>query len=163
MTTKSNTATKLEGELIVTRVLDATPEKVFEAWTDPKQMEQWWGPKCFTNPVCELDPRPGGAWRIVMRGPDGTEYECGGVYREVVKPERLVFSNNAYDRAGKLLLEGVTSVTFAAQGPKTKLTLETRVVGKVPYAAQMLAGMEAGWNQSLDRLTDLVVKGEVSV
>jgi uncharacterized protein YndB with AHSA1/START domain len=163
MTGKSNAAAKLEGELIVTRVLDSTPENVFEAWTDPKQMEQWWGPKCFTNPVCELDVRPGGAWRIVMRGPDGIEYECGGVYSEVVKPERLVFSNNAFDRAGKLLLEGVTSVTFAAQGAKTKLTLETRVVGKVSYAAQMLAGMEAGWNQSLDRLTDLVVKGNVAV
>jgi len=74
----------------------------------------------------------------------------------VVKPERLVFTNNAYDHEGKSLLEGVTS---AAQGAKTKLTLETRMVGKVSYAAQMLAGMEAGWNQSLDRLADFVAKG----
>jgi uncharacterized protein YndB with AHSA1/START domain len=158
MTGKTEAAGKLEGELIVIRILDASPETVFHAWTDPKQMARWWGPNCFTNPVCELDPRPGGAWRIVMRAPDGVEYECGGIYREVVPPERLVFSNNAFDHEGKVLLEGVTSVTFAAQGGKTKLTLETRMIGKVSYAAQMLAGMEAGWNQSLDRLTDLVAK-----
>jgi uncharacterized protein YndB with AHSA1/START domain len=152
-------AGNLKGELVTTRVLDAPPETVYNAWTDPTQMARWWGPKNFTNPVCELDVRPGGAWRIVMRAPDGMEYICAGVYSEVVKAERLVFSNNAFDREGKPLLEGVTSVTFEAQGAKTKLTLETRVVGKVSYAAQMLDGMEAGWNQSLDRLTDLVAKG----
>ncbi|HEX9255024.1 MAG TPA: SRPBCC domain-containing protein, partial [Candidatus Angelobacter sp.] len=91
--------------------------------------------------------------------PDGVEYECGGIYREVVALERLVFTNNAFDSEGKSLLEGVTSVTFAAQGAKTTLTVETRMVGKVSYAAQMLAGMEAGWNQSLDRLTALVAIG----
>ena len=160
MTMKSNAASsKLQGELLITRVFDAPPEVVFQAWTDPKQMEQWWGPHRFTNPVCELDVRPGGAWRIVMRAPDGMEYISAGVYSEVVKPKRLVFTNNAYDHEGKSLLEGVTSVTFAAQGAKTKLTLETRMVGKVSYAAQMLAGMDAGWNQSLDRLADLVAKG----
>lgn len=152
-------AGNLKGELVTTRVLDAPPETVYNAWTDPTQMARWWGPKNFTNPVCELDVRPGGAWRIVMRAPDGMEYICAGVYSEVVKAERLVFSNNAFDHQGKPLLEGITSVTFEAQGAKTKLTLETRVVGKVSYAAQMLAGMEAGWNQSLDRLTDLVAKG----
>ncbi|HLK08914.1 MAG TPA: SRPBCC domain-containing protein [Candidatus Angelobacter sp.] len=157
---KNNAASgKLQAELVITRVFDAPPDVVFKAWTDPRQMAQWWGPKNFTNPVCELDVRPGGAWRIVMRAPDGTEYISAGVYSEVVKPERLVFTNNAYDHEGKSLLEGVTSVTFQAQGAKTKLTLETRVVGKVSYAAQMLAGMEAGWNQSLDRLADLVAKG----
>jgi uncharacterized protein YndB with AHSA1/START domain len=160
MTMKSNAASsKLQGELIITRVFDAPPEVVFKAWTDPKQMEQWWGPHRFTNPVCELDVRAGGAWRIVMRAPDGVEYECGGVYSEVLAPQRLVFTNNAYDHEGKSLLEGVTSVTFAAQDAKTKLTVETRMAGKVSYAAQMLAGMEAGWNQTLDRLADLVAKG----
>jgi len=159
MTAKSNAASKLEGELIVTRTLDATPETVYKAWTDPEQMARWWGPNCFTNPVCELDVRPGGTWRIVMRAPDGVEYECGGIYREVVAAQRLVFTNNAFDSEGKVLLEGVTSVTFTAQGAKTKLTVETHMVGKVSYAAQMLAGMEAGWNQSLDRLTALVAKG----
>jgi len=160
MTMKSNAASsKLQGGTAHHRVFDAPPEVVFQAWTDPKQMEQWWGPHRFTNPVCELDVRPGGAWRIVMRAPDGMEYISAGVYSEVVKPERLVFTNNAYDHEGKSLLEGVTSVTFAAQGAKTKLTLETRMLGKVSYAAQMLAGMDAGWNQSLDRLADLVAKG----
>jgi uncharacterized protein YndB with AHSA1/START domain len=159
MIAKSNVAENMERALTITRIFDASPDVVFKAWTDPKQMKQWWGPKCFTNPICELDVRPGGAWRIVMRAPDGMEYDGGGIYREVVPSQRLVFSNNAFDHEGKSLLEGVTSVNFAAQGTKTKLTLETRMVGKVSYAAQMLAGMEAGWNQSLDRLADLVAKG----
>ncbi len=159
MTMKSDAASsKLQGELVITRVFDAPPEVVFKAWTDPMQVEQWWGPHCYTNPVCDLDVRSGGAWRIIMAGPTVWNTSVGGVYSEVVKPERLVFTNNAYDHEGKSLLEGVTSVTFAAQGDKTKLTLETRMVGKVSYAAQMLAGMEAGWNQSLDRLVDLVAK-----
>lgn len=117
------------------------------------------GPKNFTNPVCELDVRHGVAWRIIMRAPDGMEYESRGMYSEVAPPERLVFSTNAFDREGKSLLEGVTSVTFVEQNGKTKLTLETHVVAKVPYAAQMLAGMEIGWNQSLDCLANLVAKG----
>jgi len=81
-------------------------------------MAQWWGPKNFTNPVCELDVRPGGAWRIVMRAPDGMEYISAGVYSEVAKPERLVFTNNAYDHEGKSLLEGVTSVTSKRRAQK---------------------------------------------
>lgn len=159
MAAESNIAQNMERSLVITRIFDAPPDVIFKTWTDPKQMAQWWGPKNFTNPVCELDVRPGGAWRIVMRAPDGMEYISAGVYSEVVKPERLVFTNNAYDHEGKSLLEGVTSVTFQAQGAKTKLTVETHVVGKVSYAPQMLAGMEAGWNQSLDRLVDLVAKG----
>lgn len=99
-------------ELVVTRVFDAPGELVWNAWTDPKQVAQWWGPKGFTNPVCRLDARVGGAWHIVMRAPDGTEYPCGGVYREVVNPERLVFTNIATDKDGNPVLDGLTSVTL---------------------------------------------------
>src|SRR5579864_2222874 len=95
MTMKSNAASdKLQGELVITRVFHAPPEVVFKAWTDPKQMAQWWGPHKFTNPVCEMDVRPGGAWRIVMRGPDGSLHPAKGVYREIVEPERLVMTVN---------------------------------------------------------------------
>ncbi|MGB9123853.1 MAG: SRPBCC domain-containing protein, partial [Candidatus Angelobacter sp.] len=88
MAAESNIAQNMEQSLVITRIFDAPPDVVFKAWTDPKQMAQWWGPKNFTNPVCELDVRPGGAWRIVMRAPDGMEYISAGVYSEVVKPER---------------------------------------------------------------------------
>lgn len=154
----SQAAQPLQRSIVITRTFGAPRELVFKAWTDPKLMAQWWGPDCFTNPVCELDPRPGGAWRIVMRAPDGVDYLCSGIYREVVPPERLGFTNNAADQDGKPLLEGFTTVTFVEESGKTKLTLETRAAGLVPYAAQMLAGMDVGWNQSLDRLLRLVAK-----
>ncbi len=142
----------MEKELEITRVFDAPRELVYRAWTEPEHMTQWWGPGVFTNHSCELDVRPGGAWQIVMRSPDGTDFRCEGIYSEVVKPERLVFTNDAVDHTGKRLLQGFTTVTFAEQGGKTKLTLQTRAVGLVDFAPMMLRGMEAGWNQSLDSL-----------
>lgn len=154
--TNSATALPNEREVIITRVLDAPRALVFKMWTDAKHLAQWWGPKGFTNPVCELDARPGGVLRIVMRAPDGAEYPMKGVFQEVVAPERLVFTNIAVDREGNHLLEGVTTVVFAEQGGKTKLTLQTRAVGIAPVAPRMLAGMEAGWTQSLERLEALV-------
>ena len=125
---------------------------MFQAWTDPRHVAQWWGPTGFTNPVCEVDARVGGSLRIVMRGPDGAQYPVIGAFREVVAPERLVFTNIAVDVHGRHLLDGLTTVTFAEHGKGTKLTVHTRAVGLVDYAARMLEGMEAGWSQSLDRL-----------
>ena len=119
-------------------------------------MARWFGPRGFTNPVCELDVRVGGSLRIVMRGPDGNDYPMKGVFREVLKPKRLVFTNIAIDKAGKHLLEGETTVTFAESNNKTTLVLRTHAVGLVSMAPQMLAGMEAGWTQSIDKLEQLV-------
>ena len=81
-----------DREFVITRILDAPRALVFRAWTDPKHMAAWWGPQTFTNPTCELDPRPGGKWYIQMRGADGIDHPCQGVYREVAPPERLVFT-----------------------------------------------------------------------
>jgi uncharacterized protein YndB with AHSA1/START domain len=106
------------------------------------------------NPVCEVDFRIGGKWHIVMRGPDGSDYPCGGVYREIVKGEKLVFTNIATDKEGSPILDGLTTVTFADEGAKTKLTLHTRATAVVGYAAEYLKGMEAGWTQSLEKLGD---------
>jgi uncharacterized protein YndB with AHSA1/START domain len=117
---------------------------------------RWWGPKGFTNPVCEMDVRPGGALRIIMRAPDGADYPMRGVFREIVEPERLVFTNVALDGDGKPILEGLTTVTFVEEDGKTKLTLQTRAAALVTYAARMLEGMEEGWTQSLERLAQYV-------
>jgi uncharacterized protein YndB with AHSA1/START domain len=141
-----------EAEVVITRVFDAPRELVFKAWTDPKHLAKWFGPKGFTTPVCEADARVGGAWHIVMRGPDGMEYPCGGVYREFVVPERLVFTNIATDKEGNPILDGLTTVIFEEHGGKTKLTLQTRATAIVDYAVEHLKGMEAGWTQSLERL-----------
>jgi len=145
-------------ELVIMRVLNAPRKLVWKAWIDPKHVAQWWGPKGFTNPVCELDVRPGGAIRIHMRGPDGTVYPMTGVYQEIVEPERLVFTSGALDKQGKPLFEVLTTVTLTEQGGKTTLTVRARVVKSTDEAAPYLAGMNEGWNQTLDRLTAYVAK-----
>jgi len=145
-------------EVILTRVFDAPRSLVFKAWTDPKMMAQWWGPKGFTNPVCELDVRPGGKMLIHMQGPDGAVYPMTGVFREVIAPERLVFSDVAEDLDGNPLLEGETTVTFEEQGGKTKLTVRSSARAVEPVGDEMLKGMNEGWSQSLDRLAELMAK-----
>jgi uncharacterized protein YndB with AHSA1/START domain len=153
-----NTMANEEQELVLTRVFDAPRELVFKAWTDPKRVAQWWRPRGFTNPVCELDVRPGGAIRIHMRGPDGTVYPMTGVYQEVVEPERIVFTSAALDAEGNALFELLTTVTFAEQGGKTKQILRARVIKRTAQAAQYLKGMEAGWTQSLEYLAECLAK-----
>jgi uncharacterized protein YndB with AHSA1/START domain len=144
---------KPDAEVTFVRVLDAPPDLVFKAWTDPKQMAQWWGPKSFTNPVCEIDARPGGNMLIHMRGPDGTVYPMTGIFREAEPPKRLVFSSAALDMDGNVLLEGETTVTFEDQGGMTVRSSATAVA---PVAVEMVKGMNEGWAQSLERLADLV-------
>ncbi|HEY1474781.1 MAG TPA: SRPBCC domain-containing protein [Pseudolabrys sp.] len=154
--TTAKQAARPEGSVVITRVFDAPRALVWQAWTDPKMMARWFGPRGFTASVAELDVRVGGALRIVMHGPDGNDYPMKGVFREVTPRERLVFSNIAVDKDGRHLLEGETSVTLTEQDGKTTLTVKSHMVGLVPKAPQMLAGMEAGWTQSIDKLGELV-------
>ena len=147
-----------ERELTITRLFDAPRELVFALWTEPAHVRKWWGPKDFTNPVCEVDLRPGGALNIVMRAPNGDEHPMKGEFREVVRPERLVFTNFPVDAHGEAMADGLTTVTFENVGGKTRLTLHTRAAALVPLANRMLEGMDAGWTQSIDRLEALVSK-----
>jgi len=147
-----------ERETAITRTFRAPRELVFKVWTDPRHVAQWWGPHEFTNPVCELDVRPGGAIRIHMRGPDGTIYPMTGVYQEIAEPERLVFTSAALDKEGNPLFEVLHTVTFAEHEGKTTLTVKARVVKSTAEAAPYLGGMEAGWTQSLDRLETHLAK-----
>ena len=147
-----------DKELVFTRILDVPRERVWKAWTDPKQLAMWWGPGGFTNPVCELDLRPGGALRIDMRGPDGVVYPMVGVYREIVAPERLVFTASALDAERRPLFEVLNTVSFAEQGSKTRLTVQARVLTRSADADSYLEGMEPGWSQTLDRLAEHISK-----
>jgi len=149
-------APKEGHELVLTRIFDAPPELVFKAWTDPKIVAKWWGPHRYTTPVCELDARPGGAFRIHMRSPDGTVYPMTGVYQQVVEPERIVFTSAALDAAGNRMFELLTTVTFAEEGGQTKQILRARVIKSTAEGAPYLAGMEAGWTQTLERLATYV-------
>lgn len=143
-------------ELVITRVFDAPRELVWRAWTEAKHLGQWWGPHQFTNPVCEVDVRPGGAIRIDMRAPDGTVHPMTGEFQEVMEPERLVFTSAALDQDDREMFRVLTTVTFESDGGKTRLTMHAEVLETTPEAAPHLAGMEAGWTQSLERLADRV-------
>ena len=114
----------------------------------------WWGPKGFTNPVCELDARVGGEIRIHMRAPDGVVYPMKGVFEEIDEPERLVFISTALDEKGNSMFDILNTVNFVEQRGKTELTLQARVIRATAVAPQYLKGMEAGWTQSLERLGD---------
>jgi len=82
-----------DREIIISRVYDAPRDLVWEAMTDPKHVVHWWGPRGFSTTTEVMDVRPGGTWKHVMRGPDGTEYPNKSIFVEVVKPERLVYTH----------------------------------------------------------------------
>jgi uncharacterized protein YndB with AHSA1/START domain len=157
MSAKKDVAPELsQHELVLTRVFDAPRALVYKMWTDPEHLARWWGPHKFTTPVCELDVRPGGVSRIHMRGPDGTIYPMTSVYQEVVNDQRLVCRSSPLDEQGQPLFEVEHTVTFVEQDGRTTLTLHVRVVKATDKAAPYLAGMKAGWTQSLERLAENV-------
>ena len=159
MPATADTTKTAEREITIIRVFNAPRALVFKAWSDVNELAQWWGPYGVTNPVCDLDVRVGGAIRIHMRSPDGSIYPMKGEFREIVPPERLVFTNIAVDAADKPIIEGVTTVTFIERGGKTTMTLQTRGRAVVDYAVGYLQGMEMGWSGSIDKLEILLARG----
>jgi uncharacterized protein YndB with AHSA1/START domain len=149
-------------ELVLTRTFDAPRGLVFKAWTDREHLARWWGPRGFTNPVCEADARPGGAIRIDMTGPDGTSYPMTGVFHEVDEPERISFTCYAHpDGSGTPQLEVLNTATFVERDGQTTLTVRSVAVKAGPGTDMALSGMDQGWNESLDRLGDLVTNDRV--
>ncbi len=163
------------GDFFISRVFPAPRALVFDAWIDPKRLVRWWGPRDFTNPVCEIDARPGGAYRIVMRSPKGVDYPMCGVFREVIVPQKLVLTmdcsghpddwhdlvNPQRDRSkGKPHLELLQTATFDDLGGKTQLTVTTRFETAAIRDAMLNMGMTEGWTESLERLADCVARSE---
>ena len=143
--------------LIGVREFDAPRELVFEAWTDPKHLAQWWGPNGFTTTTSAFDMRPGGVWRFVMHGPDGCDYENRITFDEIVKPERLVYHHGGGDDVEPVQFR--TTVTFEDLGGRTRLTMR----GVFPSAAERARvikeyGADKGLVQTLARLGDYVAK-----
>ena len=143
---------KNKQAIVITRVFDAPRSRVFAAWTDAEHLAHWFAPKRFTVPSCETDPRPGGAFRVCMRSPDGHDYWVRGVFREFVAPERLVIACTAEGEGGFARLEEVIDVTFAEHGDKTRVTLNVTASGSTAEAAAMLERMPKSWAQTVDRL-----------
>src|ERR1700730_16290519 len=167
-------APKADLELVITRIFDAPRELVFKAWSEPDRAMRWWGPQGFTTAHCEMDVRPGGAYRVCMRSPGGTDHcqrgvcrevvapdrlvlwlVAGGVWREVGEPERLVFSFAWEDAQGRPGHETVVTVSCAEYGAKTKLTLHQAVFETV--TARDLA--QGGWASALECLAEFLAQG----
>ena len=122
MKTKNNATETADREIVITRVIDAPRERVFEAMSDPKQVVKWWGPNGFTTTIHEMDVRPGGVWRHTMHGPDGTDYPNKSIFVEIVKPERIVYQHaGGIKERGGACFKGTW--TFEDQGGKTKVTI----------------------------------------
>jgi len=140
-------------EIVLTRVFDAPRRLVFEAHTKPEHVRRWWGPRGSTLAVCEMDFRPGGAWRFVLRAPDGQDYPFKGVYREILPPERLVYTF-VYDVEGIREHEALETLSFEEHDGKTTLT--SRVLHKTVAArdGHLQSGMESGAAETWDRLAE---------
>jgi uncharacterized protein YndB with AHSA1/START domain len=156
-TTDAATATA-ERELVITRVFDAPRRLVFKAWTEPEHLVRWWGPRGFMTISGRMDVRPGGAWVRAMRAPDGSEHRKCGVYREIVEPERLVFTYLSEDAGGNPAPETLVTVTFADLDGKTRLTLHQALFESV--AARDLH--RGGWTGCLERFVEYLAYARVN-
>jgi uncharacterized protein YndB with AHSA1/START domain len=134
------------------RSFTASKETVWDAWTKPEQFAQWYAPEYFSIPVCELNVEPGGSLRVDMQGPDGTRYPSSGTFREVKKPDRLVFTNSPLDSEGNKLFEVRHTIVLNEANGQTKLSIISDVVKAGPHAKPFLSGMEVGITQALQKL-----------
>ncbi len=159
-----NTANEVE-RMVVTRVFDAPRELVWKAWTDPKYVTQWWGPKDFTVPVCRMDFRVGGKSLYCMKSPDGQEFWNGIEYHEIVPHEKIVSSMYFADADGNKVdpaemgieheaIEGAYDVTLFEDlgNGRTRLTY----IGNEPMESAKDSGQLEGWNQILDKLAAML-------
>jgi uncharacterized protein YndB with AHSA1/START domain len=143
-------------EIAMTREFDAPRHLVFDAMTRPEHVRRWFGCDAFTLPICEIDLRAGGAYRFVMRSPDGSESTLQGVYREIVRPERVVFVE-------RILMPGFTSdeyqvtSTFDEISSRTRLTTTILHNSKANRDGHLNSGIEKGVAPAYDRLAALVV------
>ena len=156
----------------ITRVFDAPRERVWQAWTEAEHLKQWWGPKGFTVKQCKVDLRPGGMMHYCLRAPDGSDMWGKFAYREIVKPERLVFVNSFSDPKGGVTrhpghaswpLEMLTTVSFEAQGGKTKVTVQWIPADSATDAERKTFeegrdSMKQGWTGTFEQFADYLRK-----
>ncbi len=150
---KNNPAAEtVDREIVITRTVDAPRELVWNAMTDPNHVVHWWGPHGFTTTIEKMDVRPGGVWKHVMHGPDGADYPNSSVFKEVVKPERIVYSHGG-GKVGGPGVHFVATWTFEALGDKTRVTIH--MVFDSPADRDMVIteyGAIEGGKQTLERL-----------
>ena len=148
-------------QLVIERTLKASPERVFDAFTDPEQLTEWWWPRGFTCPAAEVDLRVGGTYRLAMLWPDAVPTEdqfshyMGGEYYEIERPHRLVMSGRAGNAEQGELFATLIELTFEARDGGTALTMRQSYFEPLP-PPQAMGGAEQGWNEQLDKLEELL-------
>jgi uncharacterized protein YndB with AHSA1/START domain len=136
----------------MTRVFDAPRQLLFDAYTKPEMLKEWFGPRDWSLDVCEVDLRVNGPWRFVLRRADGTEMGMSGVYHEIEPPDRIVSTESFDDYPG----ESFNTLTFTEQDGKTTVTTTVLYESKVVRDAVIESGMETGAAESYDRLAELL-------
>jgi uncharacterized protein YndB with AHSA1/START domain len=145
--------TPSDQEVVITRLLDAPRELVFEAWTTPKYVQRWMlGPEGWTMPVCEIDLRPGGAWHFVWQKSHGTQMSMRGMYKEVRPPERLVSTESW----GPEWPETLNTIELREENGKTTMTLTISYISKQARDNALKTGMKDGVETSFDRLAKVL-------
>ncbi|WP_242693306.1 SRPBCC family protein [Sabulibacter ruber] len=151
-------------ELVITRTFDAPAAAIWQAWTNPDYLVQWWGPKGFTSPVCYVDLRVGGEYLFCMRSSEGQDYWSKGVYKEIQEPVRLVATDCFSDAQGNTISpadaglpgdwadELEVTLTLEEQNGKTLFTLQHKGLPN----GEMREMTKAGWNESLDKLQEVL-------
>jgi uncharacterized protein YndB with AHSA1/START domain len=149
-----------EHELTLTRILDAPREKVWRCWTEPALMVQWFTPKPWTTMRAEVDVRPGGSSLVVMRSPEGKEFPNPGVYLEVVRPERLVFTDaytRAWEPSARPFFTGILTFEDTGAG-KTRYTARALHWSAETKAEHERMGFLQGWSTCADQLVEIARK-----
>ena len=145
-----------DRELVLTRLIDAPREKLWRCWTDPKLMVQWFTPPPWKIIHADTDVRAGGSSYVVMKGPDGHEMPNRGVYLEVVKNERLVFTDaftRAWEPSSKPFMTGI--LTFGDEAGKTRYTARVRHWSVEDRETHEKMGFHQGWGIATDQLAAL--------
>lgn len=146
-----------ERELIMTRIFDARRKLVFETYSDCKHLMQWWGPREWPLSTCDMDFREGGTWNYCMKGPKD-ELACGkAVYREIVKPEKIVYKDHFADEEGNVnenMPGMVVTVKFVEQEGKTKLVSHALFDSPDELKSVLDMGVIEGFSETWDRLEE---------
>jgi len=145
--------TPTDREIHIERVFEAPRERVFAIYTDPELIPEWWGPRGTSAIVDEMDVRPGGSWRFVMRNSDGSESGFRGTYREVVAPERIVQTFEWEGMPGHVSVE---TATFEDLGDRTRVTTTSIFHTTEERDGMLGSGMEGGLQETYARLDELL-------
>jgi uncharacterized protein YndB with AHSA1/START domain len=146
-----------EAVIVMRRTFDAPRDVVWAALTDPKHVAKWYGGHGFENPVCEMDVRPGGRWRHVMRTPDGVDHEMEFVFVEVVRPERLVWRNADHGkRSENGYRDNIMTVTLEEAGRQTRWKLVTRFTSIANRDLAVRIGFTTVLGEGTEKFNDLV-------